>query len=164
MSVIHWPLTMSWASKLTSSHFIAYGGGSSLQSQFLLLEWRNQFVSSLKRGRTLSLGRGFKVELGPSHLHRIFIKSNPQQWFIPPSFLVLNLPSIPQVQVRPWLIADSQYVVDHTQSLDSRKAVFVGGVPRPLKASELAVVMNEKYGNIAYVAIECDNDLKYPKG
>lgn len=48
--------------------------------------------------------------------------------------------------------------------LDSRKAVFVGGVPRPLKAFELAEVMTEKYGTVAYVAIDCDADLKYPKG
>ena len=42
--------------------------------------------------------------------------------------------------------------------------MFVGGVPRPLKASELAEVMNEKYGNVAFVAIDCDAELKYPKG
>ena len=66
--------------------------------------------------------------------------------------------------MRPWYITDSLHVVDRTQAVDSRKAVFVGGVPRPLKASELAIVMNEKYGNVTYVAIDCDNDLKYPKG
>ena len=55
-------------------------------------------------------------------------------------------------------------MVDKPQPLDSRKAVFVGGVPRPLKASELAHVMEEKYGNVTFVGIDCDNDLKYPKG
>ena len=40
----------------------------------------------------------------------------------------------------------------------------MGGVPRPLKALELAQVMNEKYGNVAFVAIDCDSELKYPKG
>lgn len=40
----------------------------------------------------------------------------------------------------------------------------MGGVPRPLKASELAQVMNEKYGNVVFVAIDCDAELKYPKG
>lgn len=66
--------------------------------------------------------------------------------------------------MRPWHIADSQYTVGNSVPLDSRKAVFVGGVPRPLKASELAEVMNEKYGNVAFVAIDCDVELKYPKG
>ena len=55
-------------------------------------------------------------------------------------------------------------MVDKPQPLDSRKAIFVGGVPRPLKASELAEVMEEKYGNVTFVGIDCDNDLKYPKG
>ena len=69
-----------------------------------------------------------------------------------------------QIQVRPWYIADSQYLADSSDSLDPRKAVFVGGVPRPLKASELVEVMNEKYGNVAFVSIDCDSELKYPKG
>ena len=55
-------------------------------------------------------------------------------------------------------------MVDKPRPLDSRRAVFVGGVPRPLKASELAEVMEEKYGNVMFVGIDCDNDLKYPKG
>ncbi len=55
-------------------------------------------------------------------------------------------------------------MADNSQHIDSRQAVFVGGVPRPLKASELAEVMNEKYGNVVFVAIDCDAELKYPKG
>lgn len=50
------------------------------------------------------------------------------------------------------------------QYVDSRKAVFVGGVPRPLKAVELAEVMSIKFGAITFVAIDCDTELKYPKG
>ena len=61
------------------------------------------------------------------------------------------------------MTADSQHIADACQ-LDSRRAVFVGGVPRPLKAAELAAVMNEKYGSVAFVGIDCDGDLKYPKG
>ena len=54
--------------------------------------------------------------------------------------------------------------MDSARPLDPRKAVFVGGVPRPLKASELREIMNEKYGNVVFVAIDCDVELKYPKG
>lgn len=42
--------------------------------------------------------------------------------------------------------------------------MFVGGVPRPLKARELAEVMTEKFGSVSFVAIDCDAELKYPKG
>jgi len=61
-------------------------------------------------------------------------------------------------------LSDSLYYNDQTELLDSRRAVFVGGVPRPLKAAELAQVMKEKYGNVILVVIDCDGDLKYPKG
>lgn len=75
----------------------------------------------------------------------------------------MTVRSVLQVQVRPWCIADSQCLLD-SRTLDQRRAVFVGGVPRPLKALELAQVMNEKYGNVSFVAIDCDSELKYPKG
>lgn len=54
--------------------------------------------------------------------------------------------------------------MDSSKPIDPRKAVFVGGVPRPLKAAELAEVMTVKYGNVALIMIDSDSDLKYPKG
>ena len=69
-----------------------------------------------------------------------------------------------QVQIRPWRLSDSDYIMDHTQPIDARKTIFIGGVPRPLKASELADIFNSRYGNVCYAGIDCDPDLKYPKG
>lgn len=40
----------------------------------------------------------------------------------------------PQVQIRPWNLSDSDFVMDGSQPLDPRKTIFVGGVPRPLRA------------------------------
>ena len=54
--------------------------------------------------------------------------------------------------------------MDHTQPIDPRKTIFIGGVPRPLKAAELADIFNSRYGNVCYAGIDCDPDLKYPKG
>lgn len=72
--------------------------------------------------------------------------------------------------------------------LDPRKTVFVGGVPRPLKAGimndifmtkfifvtlieqklsflvELAMIMDRLYGGVCYAGIDTDPELKYPKG
>ena len=70
----------------------------------------------------------------------------------------------PQVQIRPWRLGDSDYIMDHTQPIDARKTIFIGGVPRPLKACELADIFNARYGNVCYAGIDCDPDLKYPKG
>ena len=66
--------------------------------------------------------------------------------------------------IRPWKLSDSDYIMDHTQPIDPRKTIFIGGVPRPLKACELADIFNSRYGNVCYAGIDCDPELKYPKG
>ncbi|XP_069774110.1 cytoplasmic polyadenylation element-binding protein 2-like [Narcine bancroftii] len=68
------------------------------------------------------------------------------------------------VQIRPWSLSDSDFVLDGSQPLDPRKTVFVGGVPRPLKAVELAMIMDQLYGGVCYAGIDTDPELKYPKG
>lgn len=68
------------------------------------------------------------------------------------------------VQIRPWSLADAEYTLDDSVPLDPRKTVFVGGVPRPFKAVELACLMNDLFGNVCCAGIDTDPDLKYPKG
>ncbi|UYV67353.1 CPEB2 [Cordylochernes scorpioides] len=57
-----------------------------------------------------------------------------------------------------------RFVLDASMPLDPRKTVFVGGVPRPLKAVELAMIMDRLYGGVCYAGIDTDPELKYPKG
>lgn len=68
------------------------------------------------------------------------------------------------VQIRPWNLSDSDFVMDGSQPLDPRKTIFVGGVPRPLRAVELAMIMDRLYGRVCYAGIDTDPELKYPKG
>jgi len=51
-------------------------------------------------------------------------------------YMCVSSPSMKDkaVQIRPWLLADSDFVMDGSQPLDPRKTIFVGGVPRPLRA------------------------------
>ncbi|CAK5019285.1 unnamed protein product [Meloidogyne enterolobii] len=42
--------------------------------------------------------------------------------------------------------------------------IFIGGVPRPTKASELAFVLESQYGSVCYAGFDVDPDMKYPKG
>lgn len=91
------------------------------------------------------------------------------------------------VQIRPWRLSDADFVLDASMPLDPRKTVFVGGVPRPLKAGklpiaaapfprindfhiaissalvELAMIMDRLYGGVCYAGIDTDPELKYPK-
>lgn len=68
------------------------------------------------------------------------------------------------VQIRPWKISDADFALHDAMPIDPRKTVFVGGVPRPLKAFELAMIMNRLYGGVRYAGIDTDPELKYPKG
>uniref|UniRef100_A0A1B0CLA8 RRM domain-containing protein n=2 Tax=Lutzomyia longipalpis TaxID=7200 RepID=A0A1B0CLA8_LUTLO len=52
-------------------------------------------------------------------------------------YLCVSSPTIKDkpVQIRPWRLSDADFVLNASMPLDPRKTVFVGGVPRPLKAS-----------------------------
>ena len=56
-------------------------------------------------------------------------------------YMCVSSPSMKDkaVQIRPWLLADSDFVMDGTQPLDPRKTIFVGGVPRPLRAGTIFI-------------------------
>ena len=53
-------------------------------------------------------------------------------------YLCVSSPTIKDkpVQIRPWKLSDADFVLDASLPLDPRKTVFVGGVPRPLKAGK----------------------------
>ena len=68
------------------------------------------------------------------------------------------------VQIRPWSLCDADFTMDNSQPIPPRRTIFVGGVPRPLKAGELAVIMNGLYGGVCHASIDTDPELKYPKG
>lgn len=80
-------------------------------------------------------------------------------------YLCVSSPTIKDkpVQIRPWKLSDADFVLDASMPLDPRKTVFVGGVPRPLKAIELAMIMDRLYGGVCYAGIDTDPELKYPK-
>uniref|UniRef100_A0A2K6KDM1 Cytoplasmic polyadenylation element binding protein 2 n=1 Tax=Rhinopithecus bieti TaxID=61621 RepID=A0A2K6KDM1_RHIBE len=67
-------------------------------------------------------------------------------------YLCVSSPTIKDkpVQIRPWNLSDSDFVMD--------------GVPRPLRAVELAMIMDRLYGGVCYAGIDTDPELKYPKG
>ncbi|GBN19634.1 Cytoplasmic polyadenylation element-binding protein 2 [Araneus ventricosus] len=59
-------------------------------------------------------------------------------------YLCVSSPTIKDkpVQIRPWRLSDADFVLDASMPLDPRKTVFVGGVPRPLKARKLLAFEN----------------------
>ncbi|CAD5222769.1 unnamed protein product [Bursaphelenchus okinawaensis] len=78
---------------------------------------------------------------------------------------VMNTQQQPKlVQVRPWMLAEANYVVQPFMHVNLRSAIFIGGVPRPIRAVELAHMIDELYGNVVMAGIDTDLPLKYPKG
>ena len=67
------------------------------------------------------------------------------------------------VQIRQWCPANSNFVKDGSQPLDPRKIIFVGGVPRFLKAIELAMIMDFFYGGVCYDGLRCKINNKFIK-
>ena len=59
-------------------------------------------------------------------------------------YLCVSSPTIKDkpVQIRPWRLSDADFVLDASLPLDPRKTVFVGGVPRPLKAGKKRFIKN----------------------
>lgn len=71
---------------------------------------------------------------------------------------------VAKVQIRPWNLSDSDFVMDGSQPLDPRKTIFVGGVPRPLRAGNIRTFVPpdmEAPTIAAYEAANTDVLLKF---
>ncbi|NXG45144.1 CPEB1 protein, partial [Psilopogon haemacephalus] len=68
-----------------------------------------------------------------------------------------------EVQVIPWVLADSNFVRSPSQRLDPSKTVFVGALHGMLNAEALAAIMYDLFGGVVYAGIDTDKH-KYPIG
>ncbi|XP_064421867.1 cytoplasmic polyadenylation element-binding protein 1 [Latimeria chalumnae] len=68
-----------------------------------------------------------------------------------------------EVQVIPWVLADSNFVRSPSQRLDPSKTVFVGALHGMLNAEALAAIINDLFGGVVYAGIDTDKH-KYPIG
>ena len=68
-----------------------------------------------------------------------------------------------EVQVIPWVIADSTYVRCPSSRLDSGKTVFVGALHGMLSAEALANIFQDLFKGVVYAGIDTDK-YKYPIG
>lgn len=68
-----------------------------------------------------------------------------------------------QVEVIPWIIADSNFVRSSSQKLDPTKTVFVGALHGKLTAEGLGKIMDDLFDGVLYAGIDTDK-YKYPIG
>ncbi|KMZ05288.1 ras guanine nucleotide exchange factor G isoform X1 [Drosophila simulans] len=67
------------------------------------------------------------------------------------------------VEVIPWIIADSNFVRSSSQKLDPTKTVFVGALHGKLTAEGLGNIMDDLFDGVLYAGIDTDK-YKYPIG
>jgi len=68
-----------------------------------------------------------------------------------------------EVQVIPWVLADSNHVFQPSQRLESNKTIFVGALHGMITAEALGNLMSDLFGNVIYAGIDTDKH-KYPIG
>ncbi|KJH47900.1 hypothetical protein DICVIV_06028 [Dictyocaulus viviparus] len=116
-------------------------------------------------------GRGSRSMTG--YVFLVFEEENSVQYLVSEChkeddryYLFVSSPTMRDkpVQVRPWRLADMDFISNPHTVMDPRTTVFIGGVPRPTRAGELAECLERLYGPVCYVGIDIDPELKYPKG
>ncbi|CAJ0928961.1 unnamed protein product, partial [Mesorhabditis belari] len=132
----------------------------------MIIDWprrsEKETVAAATSARTMS-GYVFLVyesEASVQMLVNKCYKDNDKLFLLVSSLTMRNKP----VQVRPWKLSDTDYIVDKNAKMWARRTVFIGGLPRPTRACDLAAAIEDLYGHVAYVGIDIDPELKYPKG
>ena len=64
-----------------------------------------------------------------------------------------------EVQIIPWVLADSNFVRCPSQRLDPLKTVFVGALHGMLNAEGLAHIFNDLFGGVIYAGIVPKNHI-----
>jgi len=67
------------------------------------------------------------------------------------------------IQVIPWVIADSSCMRSPSQQIDPKKTVFVGALHGTINAEGLCNIFNELFGGVIFASIDTDK-YKYPIG
>ena len=68
-----------------------------------------------------------------------------------------------EVQVIPWVLADSHFLQTPHERLDPQKTVFVGALHGMLNAEALATIFSDLFSGVLYAGIDTDKH-KYPIG
>uniref|UniRef100_A0A914CKG9 RRM domain-containing protein n=1 Tax=Acrobeloides nanus TaxID=290746 RepID=A0A914CKG9_9BILA len=68
------------------------------------------------------------------------------------------------IEVKAWDMRNNEAILVRNWQNFSRNSVFIGGLPRIATANELAMLLRDAVGDVAYVAIEIDESTDYPKG
>uniref|UniRef100_A0A0M3IKU6 RRM domain-containing protein n=1 Tax=Ascaris lumbricoides TaxID=6252 RepID=A0A0M3IKU6_ASCLU len=131
--VVDWPYRSDTPLKPRSTHPSQAAEIVSTFSQFgsMVVDWPYRSDTPLKPRSTHPSQAGFCIEeTSVQRLVRRCHKDGDDYYLLLSSPTMKNKP----VQIRPWRLADISYKLLDNMDLDSRRTVFIGGVPRPTKA------------------------------
>lgn len=133
------PLRVQWPGKDVRPH------GQTKAGYVYLIYESERYVKALLQACTQDFGAG----------------SHPEKYYYQLSSRRMRFK---EVQVIPWVLADSNYIRNQTSGRpDMHRTVFVGALHGMLTAEGLAQIMNDLFKGVAYVGIDSDKH-KYPIG
>lgn len=133
------PLRVQWPGRAASQQ-----RGQTKAGYVYLIYESERYVKSLLAACTQDFGSG----------------THPEKYFYQLSSRRMRFK---EVQVIPWINADSNYIRNQSGRPDMHRTVFVGALHGMMTAEGLAKVMNDLFGGVAYVGIDTDKH-KYPIG
>uniref|UniRef100_A0A5S6Q7E1 RRM domain-containing protein n=1 Tax=Trichuris muris TaxID=70415 RepID=A0A5S6Q7E1_TRIMR len=137
------------------------------------VEWPGRearYAKSNAKPLTVTRGKGYVYMIfeNESSVRALLQKctrdySSGSDWYFKLTSRRLRVREVRQVQIIPWVIADSNFIVSTDEKLDAKKTVFVGALHGMITAIVLANVMNDLFGGVVYAGIDTDK-YKYPIG
>ncbi|CDW56452.1 hypothetical protein TTRE_0000473201 [Trichuris trichiura] len=137
------------------------------------VEWPGRearYAKSNAKPLTVTRGKGYVYMIfeNESSVRALLQKctrdySNGSDWYFKLTSRRLRVREVRQVQIIPWIIADSNFILSTEEKLDAKKTVFVGALHGMITAVVLANVMNDLFGGVVYAGIDTDK-YKYPIG
>lgn len=133
------PLRVQWPGK-----DVRQQSGQTKAGYVYLIYESERYVKSLLQACTQDFGAG----------------SHPEKYYYQLSSRRMRFK---EVQVIPWVLADSNYIRNQSARPDMHRTIFVGALHGMLTAEGLAKIMNDLFSGVAYVGIDSDK-YKYPIG
>uniref|UniRef100_A0A915B4E2 RRM domain-containing protein n=1 Tax=Parascaris univalens TaxID=6257 RepID=A0A915B4E2_PARUN len=130
----------------------------------LFIDWpKPSNGSTLKRGGDCPLGYLFIIYMEERSVRKLMSSCYQMDG---KAYLLMSSQTVKQkpVEVRPWRLSDIKYEPYSDLQIDTLRTVFIGAMPRPTRAEELADVLSGLFGPVCYACIHVDPELRYPKG
>ncbi|KAF7630864.1 hypothetical protein Mgra_00008877 [Meloidogyne graminicola] len=130
-----------------------------------LIEWDSRSSDKKYRGGNQLIRKGyvfliFEEEYSVQRLMNEEAFREGQQYYLN----ISTAGAQKKVQIRPWRLSDCCYIEHPKDGLNPRYTVFLGALPRHIKAEMLVTILQNRFGPVCFADIDIDPILRYPQG